>query len=455
MAFENLQEKLGKVFSRLRGRGKLSEGDIRSAMREVKLALLEADVNVKVVNDFVRTVSEKSLGAEVHESLNPAQQVIKIVNEELTAMMGGQNARVNMASKGPTVIMMVGLQGAGKTTNGAKLAAYFKETLKKRPLLVACDVYRPAAIKQLQVVGEQVGVPVFEMGQGNPVEIAKKGLAHAALNGNDLVLIDTAGRLHIDEALMDELKSIKSEVNPNEIMLVVDAMTGQDAANVASAFNDALSIDGVLLAKHDSDARGGAALSVRAVTGKPIKFVGTGEKIEANCIEPFHPDRVASRILGMGDMLSFIEKAQRNFDDKKAAELEQKLRKNKFDLDDYLEQMQQLKGMGSLESLAGMVPGVSAKQLAGAKIDEKVITRTEAVIRSMTKKERQNPGILNFSRKKRIAAGSGCRIEDINRVLKQFEMTQMMAKKMTGGGKQKLNFGGPKAKNSKGFKYPF
>ncbi|MGN1450763.1 MAG: signal recognition particle protein [Eubacteriales bacterium] len=454
MAFENLQEKLGKVFSRLRGRGKLTEGDIRSAMREVKLALLEADVNVKVVNDFIKTVSEKSLGAEVHQSLNPAQQVIKIVNDELVAMMGGQNVRVNMASKGPTVVMLVGLQGAGKTTNGAKLAGYFRETLKKRPLLVACDVYRPAAIKQLQVVGEQVGVPVFEMGQGDPVEIARQGIVHAGINGNDMVFIDTAGRLHVDEELMDELKRIKAAVNPNEIMLVVDAMTGQDAVNAASAFNDALDISGVLLAKHDSDARGGAALSVRAVTGKPIKFVGTGEKLDSNCIEPFHPDRVASRILGMGDMLTFIEKAQRNFDDKKAAELEQKLRKNKFDLDDFLEQMQQLKGMGSLESLAGMVPGVSAKQLANAKIDEKLITRTEAVILSMTKKERQNPSILNFSRKKRIAAGSGCRIEDINRVLKQFEATQMMAKKMAGG-KPKMNFGGPQAKNSKGFRYPF
>ncbi|MDD6262380.1 MAG: signal recognition particle protein [Clostridiales bacterium] len=454
MAFENLQEKLGKVFSRLRGRGKLTEGDIRSAMREVKLALLEADVNVRVVNDFVKTVSEKSLGAEVHQSLNPAQQVIKIVNDELVAMMGGQNVRVNMASKGPTVVMLVGLQGAGKTTNGAKLAGYFRETLKKRPLLVACDVYRPAAIKQLQVVGEQVGVPVFEMGQGDPVEIARQGIVHAGINGNDMVFIDTAGRLHVDEELMDELKRIKAAVNPNEIMLVVDAMTGQDAVNAASAFNDALDISGVLLAKHDSDARGGAALSVRAVTGKPIKFVGTGEKLDSNCIEPFHPDRVASRILGMGDMLTFIEKAQRNFDDKKAAELEQKLRKNKFDLDDFLEQMQQLKGMGSLESLAGMVPGVSAKQLANAKIDEKLITRTEAVILSMTKKERQNPSILNFSRKKRIAAGSGCRIEDINRVLKQFEATQMMAKKMAGG-KPKMNFGGPQAKNSKGFRYPF
>ncbi len=454
MAFENLQEKLGKVFSRLRGRGRLSEGDIRSAMREVKLALLDADVNVKVVNDFVRTVSDKALGAEVHQSLNPAQQVIKIVNDELTAMMGGRNERINMASHGPTVVMMVGLQGAGKTTNGAKLAGYFKQTLHKRPLLAACDIYRPAAIKQLQVVGEQIGVPVFEMGQTDPVTVAREALLYANRNGNDMVFLDTAGRLHVDEALMDELRRIKAEVHPNEILLVVDAMTGQDAVTAASAFNEALDIDGVLLSKHDSDARGGAALSVKAVTGKPIKFVGTGEKLDVNCIEPFHPDRAASRILGMGDMLSFIEKAQRSFDEKKAAELEEKLRRNKFDLDDYLEQLQQLKGMGSLESLAGMVPGVSAKQLAGARIDEKLITRTEAIIRSMTAKERRNPSLLNFSRKKRIAAGSGTRLEDINRVLKQFEATQMMTKKMAGG-KPFKNFGGPQAKNSKGFRYPF
>lgn len=454
MAFENLQEKLSGVFRRLRGRGKLTESDIKAAMREVRLALLEADVGMNVANDFVNTVSEKALGSSVLQSLTPGQQVIKIVNDELCALMGGQNSRINMASKPPTVVMLVGLQGAGKTTNGAKLAGYFKSKLGKRPLLVACDVYRPAAIRQLQIVGEQVGVPVFEMGQIDPVEIAKKSIVHAAQHGNDMVFLDTAGRLHIDEELMTELKNIKSSVNPNEIMLVVDAMTGQDAVKAASAFNDALGIDGVYLAKLDSDARGGAALSVRAVTGKPIKFVGIGEKLDASNIEPFYPDRMASRILGMGDMLSLIEKAEANLDAKKAEELEKKMRANKMSLDDFLDQMRQLKKMGSLQSIIGMLPGIDQKQLKNAKIDEKQLTRTEAIILSMTKRERDNPSLLNFSRKKRVAAGSGTSLEDINRLLKQFEMTQQLAKKM-GGSKKIKDFGGANAKNSKGFKYPF
>ena len=455
MAFENLQDKLSNVFKKLRGHGKLTENDIRSAMKEVRLALLDADVSVKVARDFINTVSERALGADVLESLTPAQQVIKIVNEELTALMGGSNERINMAPKPPTVIMMVGLQGAGKTTNGAKLAGYFKTQFSKRPLMVACDVYRPAAIKQLQVVAEQVGVPVFEMGQADPVEIAKQGVAHAKDHGNDMVFIDTAGRLHIDENMMDELKRIKAAVQPDEIMLVVDAMTGQDAVNAATAFNNALDIDGVYLAKLDSDARGGAALSVKAATGKPIKFVGTGEKLDANNLEPFYPDRMASRILGMGDMLSLIEKAQQAFDEKKAEELERKIKKSQMTLDDYLDQLHQIKKMGSVQNLLKMVPGINAKQLEGAKIDEKQFTRTEAIILSMTKAERNDPSKLNFSRKKRIAAGSGTRVEDVNRLLKQFETTQAMARKMMGGGKAVKNFGGPQAQNRKGFKYPF
>jgi signal recognition particle subunit SRP54 len=454
MAFENLQEKLSAVFRRLRGRGRLTVGDIKSAMREVRLALLEADVGVGIANDFINSVSAKALGSKVLESLTPAQQVIKIVNDELCALMGSRNERINMAQKPPTIVMVTGLQGSGKTTNCAKIALYFKNTLGKRPLLVACDVYRPAAIRQLQIVGEQVGVPVFEMGQADPVEIAEKSIVHAKEHGNDMVFLDTAGRLHIDDELMDELKRIKAAVNPHEIMLVVDAMTGQDAVKAASAFNNELGVDSVFLAKLDSDARGGAALSVKAATGKPIKFVGTGEKLDISNIEPFHPDRMASRILGMGDMLSLIEKAQASFDEKKAEELERKMRKNRLSLDDFLDQMRQLKKMGSLQSILGMLPGVNAKQLAGAKIDEKQFSRSEAIILSMTKKERENPSLLNFSRKKRIAAGSGTRIEDINRLLKQFEMTQQMAKKMSGG-KIPRDFGGPNAKNSKGFKYPF
>jgi len=431
MAFEGLSEKLNGLFKRLRGKGRLTESDVREAMREVRLALLEADVSFKVVKEFVASVTERAVGADVLESLTPAQQIIKIVNEELTALMGGANAKIAFASSGPTVIMLVGLQGAGKTTNGAKLAGYLKNRMNKRPLLAACDVYRPAAIEQLKVVGGQLGIPVFELGQGDPVDIARRALAHAKDHGYDTVLLDTAGRLHIDEELMDELKRIKSAVHPQEILLVVDAMTGQDAVNAASAFDEALGIDGVVLTKLDGDARGGAALSIRAATGKPIKFAGTGEKLDM--IELFHPDRMASRILGMGDMLSLIEKAEQSFDEKQAAKLEEKIRKNRFTLSDYLEQMQQLKNMGDLSQIAGMMPGNLGKQMQGAQIDEKVMARTEAIILSMTPKERENPGILNASRKRRIAAGCGLEVVDVNRLLKQFEMMQQLTKQLSKG----------------------
>ncbi len=431
MAFESLSEKLGAAFKKLRGKGRLSQADIKDAMREVRLALLEADVSYKVVRDFVKTVSERAVGTDVLESLTPAQMVIKIVNEEMTALMGGSNAKLNISSKSPSVVMLVGLQGAGKTTNGAKLAAHMRKQYGKRPLLVACDIYRPAAIKQLQTVGAQLELPVFEMGTENPVNIAKAAVEHAKRHGNDLVFLDTAGRLHIDEALMDELKNIKAAVEPAEILLVVDAMTGQDAVNAASAFDEALGITGVMLTKMDGDARGGAALSIRAVTGKPIKFVGTGEKLDQ--IEAFHPDRMASRILGMGDMLTLIEKAQQSFDEKKAAEMAEKLRKNRFTLTDYYEQLTQLKGMGSLSDIAGMLPGVDAKALKGVSVDEKAMSRTEAIILSMTVKERENPSIINSSRKKRIAAGSGTQVVDVNRLLKQFEMMQQMTRQMSKG----------------------
>ncbi len=431
MAFEGLSEKLNGLFKRLRGKGRLTESDVREAMREVRLALLEADVSFKVVKEFVASVTERAVGADVLESLTPAQQIIKIVNKELTALMGGASAKIAFASSGPTVIMLVGLQGAGKTTNGAKLAGYLKNRMNKRPLLAACDVYRPAAIEQLKVVGGQLGIPVFELGQGDPVDIARRALAHAKDHGYDTVLLDTAGRLHIDEELMDELKRIKSAVHPQEILLVVDAMTGQDAVNAASAFDEALGIDGVVLTKLDGDARGGAALSIRAATGKPIKFAGTGEKLDM--IELFHPDRMASRILGMGDMLSLIEKAEQSFDEKQAAKLEEKIRKNRFTLSDYLEQMQQLKNMGDLSQIAGMMPGNLGKQMQGAQIDEKVMARTEAIILSMTPKERENPGILNASRKRRIAAGCGLEVVDVNRLLKQFEMMQQLTKQLSRG----------------------
>ena len=431
MAFEGLTEKLNATFKRLRGKGRLTENDVREAMREVRLALLEADVSYKVVKEFVATVTERAVGSDVLDSLTPAQQVIKIVSEELTNLMGGAGSKLTMANNGPTVVMMVGLQGAGKTTTTAKLAGLMRRQLGKRPLLAACDVYRPAAIEQLKVVGGQLDLPVFEQGQGDPVAIAESAIRHARDHGNDMVFLDTAGRLHVDEALMDELKRMKAAVHPNEILLVVDAMTGQDAVNAASAFDQALGIDGVVLTKLDGDARGGAALSIRASTGKPIKFVGTGEKLDM--IEPFHPDRMASRILGMGDMLSLIEKAQAAYDEKQAAKLEEKLRKNSFTLQDYYDQLQQIRGMGDLSQIAGMLPGGLGKQLSGATIDEKQMAHTEAIILSMTPQERENPQILGASRKKRIAAGCGLQVVDVNRLLKQFDMMQQLTKQMTRG----------------------
>ena len=433
MAFESLSEKLNGIFKKLRGKGRLSQSDVKEAMRQVRMVLLEADVSYKVVKDFVKDVTEKASGQEILESLTPAQMVIKIVNEEMTALMGGQAAKLNYSSKVPSVVMVVGLQGAGKTTNTAKLAALIKKQQNKRPLLAACDVYRPAAIKQLETVGAQVGVPVFQMGQSDPVDIAKAAIEHARRHGNDLVFLDTAGRLHVDEALMDELKRIKAAVDPAEILLTVDAMTGQDAVNAANAFDEALGITGVMLTKLDGDARGGAALSVRAVTGKPIKFVGTGEKLDA--IEVFHPDRMASRILGMGDVLTLIEKAEQAVDQKKAAEMAEKLMKSRFTLQDYLEQLRSMKDMGDIDDILGMVPGLDAKALKGAKIDPKAMARTEAIILSMTAKERANPSILNASRKKRIAAGSGTSVVEINRLLKGFDAMNAMMKQMSGSRK--------------------
>lgn len=435
MAFESLSEKLNAAFKKLRGKGRLTEDDIKEAMREVRLALLEADVSFKVVKDFVKKVTDKAIGEDVLESLSPAQMVIKIVNDELVALMGSENEKLNLGGQDPAVIMLVGLQGAGKTTNGAKLAGLLKKQ-GKRPLLVACDVYRPAAIKQLETVGSQLEIPVFQMGQGDPVEIARAGVSHAKKHGNDIVFIDTAGRLHIDESLMDELKSIKEAVEPAEIMLVIDAMIGQDSVTTAQAFDEALDITGITLTKLDGDARGGAALSIRAVTGKPIKYAGTGEKLTQ--IEVFHPDRMASRILGMGDVLSLIEKAEQSMDEKKAKELEEKLRANKFTLSDFYDQLVQLKSMGSMEELLSMMPGVDSKSLSGAAIDEKAMGRTEAIILSMTTKERENPGIIGSSRKKRIAAGSGTTVVDINRLLKQFESMQKMMKQVGGMGGKKM-----------------
>ena len=433
MAFEGLTEKLNAAFKRLRGKGRLTENDVREAMREVRLALLEADVSYKVVKEFVASVTERAVGSDVLDSLTPAQQVVKIVNEELTGLMGGASAKITMASNGPTVVMMVGLQGAGKTTTTAKLGGLMRRQYQKRPLLAACDVYRPAAIEQLKVVGGQMDLPVFEEGQGDPVKIAENAIRHARDHGSDMVFLDTAGRLHVDENLMDELKRMKAAVHPNEILLVVDAMTGQDAVNAASAFDEALGIDGVILTKLDGDARGGAALSIRAATGKPIKFAGTGEKLDM--IEPFHPDRMASRILGMGDMLSFIEKAEQAYDEKQAAKIEEKLRKNRFTLQDYYDQLQQLKNMGDLSQLLGMMPGNLGKQMQGASIDEKAMARTEAIILSMTPLERENPQVLNASRKKRVAAGCGLEVVDVNRLLKQFDMMRELTKQMTRGGR--------------------
>ena len=432
--FQNLTEKLNNAFKFFRNKGKLTPADVKSGMREIKLALLEADVNFKVVRDFINMVSERAVGAEVLESLLPAQQIVKIVNEELIKLMGSTQAKLTIAPKPPTVVMMVGLQGAGKTTHAGKLAGLYKKQ-GKNPLLVACDVYRPAAIKQLQIVGEKLDIPVFTLGdKEKPVKIAKEGVKYAEKQGYDMVFIDTAGRLHIDETLMGELQDIKKAVNPTEILLTVDAMIGQDAVTVAEHFNEQLDVTGVILTKLDGDTRGGAALSVRHVTGKPIKFIGTGEKLDA--IEPFYPDRMASRILGMGDVLSLIEKAEQAYDAKQAAELEKKIREATFTLDDYLDQFAQLKKMGNLESIMGMIPGVNKSALKDAKIDEGQIARTEAIIRSMTKKEREKPEIINASRKVRIAKGSGTAVEDVNKLLKQFDNTKKMMKQFASPGKR-------------------
>lgn len=433
MAFEGLSEKLSAAFKKLRGKGRLSEADVKEAMREIRLALLEADVSYKVVKQFIAQVTERAVGSDVLEALSPAQTIIKIVNEELTALMGGTSTKLEISSKPPTVVMLVGLQGAGKTTNGAKLAGLMKRQNGKRPLLAACDIYRPAAIKQLEVVGGQLGIPVFQMGQENPVKIAKAAIRHAQQHGNDMVFLDTAGRLHVDEALMNELKSIKAEVQPNEILLVVDAMTGQDAVNAAQSFNEWLDIDGVMLTKLDGDARGGAALSVKAVTGKPIKFIGTGEKLDM--IEPFHPARMASRILGMGDVLTLIEKAEQALDQKKAAELEQKMRANKFTLADFYDQLLQIRKMGPMQDLLGMIPGMGS--MKNVQVDESALGRVEAIILSMTPYERENPACLNSSRKRRIALGCGQKVEDVNRLLKQFDQMQQLMKQMNGKGKKR------------------
>ncbi|MCI5538322.1 MAG: signal recognition particle protein [Oscillospiraceae bacterium] len=433
MAFEGLSDKLEAAFKKLRSKGSLTEADVKEAMREVRLALLEADVSYKVAKDFTASVTEKAIGAKVTESLTPAQMVIKIVNQELTALMGGTQSRLTTAAHPPTVVMMCGLQGSGKTTHCAKIAKRLKAQ-GHRPLLVACDIYRPAAIKQLQVVGEQVGVPVFERGTENPVIIAKEAVKYAKDQGYDYVFLDTAGRLHIDEQLMQELKNIKAEVKPHEILLVVDAMTGQDAVNVASSFNEALGIDGLVLTKLDGDTRGGAALSARAITGKPIKFVGVGEKLDD--LDEFHPDRMASRILGMGDVLSLIDKAEAALDEKKAAQLEEKLRKNKFDLNDLLIQLQEVKKMGSMKDMLSMLPGVGNK-IKDADIDDRMLDKTASIIYSMTEKERTNPDIINPSRKRRIAAGCGMQVEDVNRLLNQYRQMQKMFKQFSGKGSKK------------------
>ncbi|NMA49257.1 MAG: signal recognition particle protein [Tissierellia bacterium] len=434
MVFESLSEKLQNALGKLRGKGKISEKDLDSALREVRLALLEADVNFKVVKDFVKKIKERSLGSEVLESLTPGQQIIKIVNEELTGLMGEKESKLNISPNPPTVILMCGLQGSGKTTTSAKLANNLKKQ-NKRPLLVACDIYRPAAIKQLEVVGEKVGVPVFSMGdKHNPVDIAKAALEHGKKHANDFIIIDTAGRLHIDENLMQEITDIKEATNPNDILLVLDAMTGQDAVNVAESFNKILDITGIILTKLDGDARGGAALSIRAVTQKPIKFVGMGEKLDQ--LETFHPDRMASRILGMGDVLSLIEKAQSNIDEKKAIELEKKMRTSQFNFDDFLDQLDQMKNMGPLDELLGMIPGMNSKALKGLNVDNNELTRIEAIIKSMTKKERDNPDLIDSSRRKRIAAGSGTNVQEVNKLLKQFKETKKMMKKFTDMSKQ-------------------
>lgn len=446
MAFESLSDRLQNVFKRLRGKGKLTEQDVTEAMREVRMALLEADVNYKVVKDFIAAVKERSIGSEVMDSLTPGQQVVKIVNEELTRLMGNNPAQINNAGRGPTVIMMVGLQGSGKTTSSAKLARHFKKH-GRRPMLAACDIYRPAAIKQLEILGQQLDVPVFSLGdQVSPVEIAKGAYAAAERQAVDILILDTAGRLHVDDALMAELDAICAAVPPQEILLVVDAMTGQDVVKVTETFNARLELTGVVLTKMDGDTRGGAALSVKAVTGKPIKFVGMGEKTDA--LEPFYPDRIASRILGMGDVMTLIEKAQETVDIKKAQEMEKKLRKAEFTLEDFLDQMQQMKNMGPLDQLLGMLPGAGKiKGLKDLQVDPKDMAHTEAIIRSMTPEERRKPVLINGSRRKRIAAGSGTTITDVNRLLKQFEQAQKMMKQMS-----QMSKGG---RGMKGFKLPF
>ncbi len=440
MAFEGLSEKLAATFKKLKNRGKLSEADVKEAMREVRLALLEADVNYKVAKEFVASCTAKAVGEEVLTSLTPAQQVIKIVNDELTALMGSGHSRINISSRIPTIILMCGLQGSGKTTHSAKLAYMFKSQ-GKRPLLVACDIYRPAAIDQLKVVGQKAGVPVFEMGQTDPVAICKKALSHANDYGNDIVIIDTAGRLHIDEALMNELKAIKETVHPNEILLVIDSMTGQDAVNVAQSFDHELGVDGVILTKLDGDTRGGAALSVRAATGKPVKFVGTGEKI--GDLEPFYPDRMASRILGFGDVMTLIEKAQTQIDEESALKAAKKLKDKSFDFNDLLAQMAQMRKMGSLSSVLGMIPGAKVTD-EQAEEGERQMKRVEAIILSMTAAERRKPSLINPSRKRRIAAGSGTKVEDVNRILRQLEQMQKLVKKMSSGKRRggKMPFGG-------------
>ncbi len=427
MALDGLSERLQDAFAKLKGKGKISEQDIKDVLREVRVALLEADVNYKVVKSFVGNIKDRAMGADVMESLTPGQQVVKIVHDELTQLMGGEAKKIEISSKPPTIIMMVGLQGSGKTTSTGKLARYLKEKMHKRPLLAACDVYRPAAIQQLKVLGQQLDIPVFEQGSDrSPVDIATDAVAHAKAHGNDVVIIDTAGRLHIDEVLMQELVAIKEAVTPTEILLVVDAMTGQDAVNVAEHFNDNLDITGIVLTKLDGDTRGGAALSVKSVTGKPIKFTGQGEKLDA--LEPFHPDRMASRILGMGDILTLIEKAEAEFDQKQAAELQEKIKTQSFTLEDYLAQMDQLQGMGDIESMLSMIPGVSKKMLKNVKLDAKDMDHTRAIILSMTPEERQNTKIINGSRRKRIAAGCGLKVQDVNRLIKQFEQSQTFMK---------------------------
>lgn len=439
MAFDSLGEKLQKVFKNLRGKGRLSEKDIKDAMREVKLALLEADVNFKVVKNFIANISQKAVGEEVLESLTPAQQIIKIVRDELSALMGSEHETLLFSKTPPSVYMLCGLQGAGKTTACGKLALHLRKNKDKRPLLVACDVYRPAAIKQLQVLGAQIDVSVFALGnEVSPVQIAKEAIEHAKKHGNDPVIIDTAGRLHIDEELMQELKNIKSAVDPVEILLVVDAMTGQDAVNVAQHFNDNLDVTGVILSKLDGDSRGGAALSVKEITGKPIKYASVGEKLSD--LEPFHPERMASRILGMGDVLTLIDKAQESFDEKEAAELESKIRRQTFDLGDFLNQLQQIKKMGSITQLIGMLPGIDKKMLdaVDASDSESRLKRIEAVIQSMTEEERQKPQIIGASRKVRIAKGSGTRVQDVNELLKQFDQMKQMMKQLSGPKQAKM-----------------